>query len=256
MSRDETPRYELYYWPSLQGRGELVRLAFEATGTPYVDVARLPEDQGGGVAAVRRALDGRAGALRPFAPPVLRVGDLVLAQAANILAYLGPRLGLAPDDDAGRAAALQLQLTLADLVAEVHDTHHPIGASLYYEDQVAEAKRRAQLFVAQRLPKFLAYFEVVLAENTAGRGEHLVGDRLSYPDLSMFQVLEGLAYAFPHALGRLLPTIPRLAALRDRVAGEERVAAYLASPRRIPFNERGIFRRYPELDAGPLEDRA
>jgi glutathione S-transferase len=238
--------YELYYWPFLQGRGEFIRLAFEEAGAAYVDVARLPADQGGGVQAIQRMLRGGDGVLRPFAPPILKVGDLVLAQVASILHFLGPRLGLVPEDEAGRIAVNQLQLTLADLVAEVHDTHHPIGSSLYYEDQKPEAKRRAESFLSQRMPRFLGYFEEVLQQNG---GQHLVGAALTYVDLSMFQVLSGLAYAFPNGLAGVAPSIPGLTALRDRVAARPRIAAYLASDRRLPFNENGIFRRYPELDA-------
>lgn len=246
MSDASSATYRLYYWPFLQGRGEFIRLAFEEAGVPYVDVARLPADQGGGVQAIQRVLQGGGGALRPFAPPILKVGDLVLAQVASILQYVGPRLRLVPEDEAGRIAVNQLQLTIADLVAEVHDTHHPIGSSLYYEDQKPEAKRRAASFLSQRMPKFLGYFEGVLQQNG---GEHLIGADLTYADLSMFQVLSGLAYAFPSGFAGVAPSIPGLLALRDRVAARPRIAAYLASERRLPFNENGIFRRYPELDA-------
>lgn len=247
-----TSRYELYYWPSIQGRGEFVRLVLEEAGVPYTDVARAK----GGLARMMAFLeDGarRARAHRPFAPPFLRVGDLVIGQTANILAFLAARHGLVPDDEAGRLRASELQLTIADLVAEVHDTHHPIAASLYYEDQRREARKRAAVFVRERMPKFLGYFERVLVRNG---GEHLVGDALSYVDLSTFQVLAGLGYAFPHALARLAPSIPQLLALRDRVAARPRVAAYLASRRRLPFNESGIFRHYPELDARPPAARS
>jgi glutathione S-transferase len=246
MTKASAPRYELYYWPSLQGRGEFIRLAFEEAGASYVDVARLPAKQGGGVPAIQRILRGEGGGLKPFAPPVLKVGDLVLAQVANILQFLGPRIGLAPEDEPGRIAAHQIQLTVADLVGEVHDTHHPIGADLYYEDQKPEAKRRAAAFVSKRMPKFLGYFEDALQKNG---GEYLVGGDLTYVDLSMFQVLSGFAYAFPKGLASVASGIPGLMALRDRVAARPRIAAYLASDRRLPFNEQGIFRHYPELDA-------
>lgn len=242
-------RYELHYWPGIQGRGEFIRLAFEDAGVPYVDVARLPESQGGGVGAMMTFLrDQGAPGLPPFAPPFLKVGDLVIAQVANILQYLAPRLGLIPDDEASRVGANQLQLTLADLVSEVHDTHHPIATGLYYEDQKSEARLRAGNFLRERLPKFLVYFEWI-AERNAARGGWLIGGDRSYVDLSMFQVLSGLAYAFPKSMERLAPTIPRLVALRDRVAARPRIAAYLASARRLPFNEQGIFRHYPELEA-------
>lgn len=244
-------RYELYYWPGIQGRGELVRLAFEEAGVPYVDVARLPKEKGGGVAAVLRALEGELGGTLPFAPPILKAGRVVVAQTAAILQHVGPDLGLVPADAAGRLAVHQHQLTIADLVAEVHDTHHPIASALYYEDQKAEARKRAAAFVADRIPKFLGYFERILGRNAASKGKirHLVGKKLSYADLSLFQVVEGLRYAFPRAMKKQEKRLPRVVALHDHVASRPRIAAYLASERRISFNEMGIFRRYPELDA-------
>ncbi|KYF55728.1 glutathione S-transferase [Sorangium cellulosum] len=248
----KAPTYELYYWPSIQGRGEFVRLALEDAGAAYVDVARLPAAKHGGVAAMQKLMKSHALALEPFAPPFLRAGDLVIAQVANILFYLGPRLGLVPDDEASRLGAHQLQLTVTDLVAEVHDTHHPISVELYYEDQKPEALRRSQAFVAERMPKFLGYFERVLERHG---GRHLVGGAMSYVDLSLFQVIAGLRYAFPRAMAAFAPKIPGLVALHDRVAERPRIAAYLASDRRIPFNEDGIFRRYPELDPAPSKRR-
>jgi glutathione S-transferase len=241
----ETP-YELYYWPTIQGRGEFVRLALEEAAAPYVDVARLPGPQGG-VPAMLRLMQEETGGLPPLAPPFLRAGGRIIAQTANILAYLGPRHGLVPDDEASRLRALQLQLTIADLVTEVHDTHHPIASSLYYEKQRPEARRRAALFVKERLPKYLGYFERVLRRS----GGHLVGQAVSYVDLSAFQIVCGLEYAFPRNMARLAPDIPRLLDLRQRIATRPRIQAYLASDRRLPFNEMGIFRHYPELDPGP-----
>jgi len=237
--------YELYYWPDIQGRGEFVRLALEDAGAAYADVARLPAAKGGGVDALMRFLQGRPHGLRPFAPPFLKSGRLVIAQTANILLYLGPRVGLAGRDDASRFGAHQLQLTVTDLVAEVHDTHHPIASALYYEAQKGEAKARAGSFVGERLPKFLGYFEQVLRDNG---GRHMIGRRASYVDLSMFQLLAGLDYAFPKAMRRLAAKTRLLRALKERVEARERIAAYLASARRIAFNEDGIFRHYPELD--------
>jgi glutathione S-transferase len=236
-------RYELYYWPSIQGRGEFVRLALEEAGAEYVDVARRK----GGMAKMMRLLDGRRVERPSFAPPFLKAGPLIIGQTALILMFLGERHGLAPANAAGRLWTLQLQLTVADLVEEVHETHHPIASSLYYEDQRKEARRRAADFLKSRAPKYLGYFERVLARNAAGPG-HLVGARLSYPDLSMFQIVEGLRYAFPRAMQRLERKHPHVVALHDKVAARPRVAAYLASGRRIPFNEDGIFRHYPELD--------
>ena len=234
-------RYELYYWPSIQGRGEFVRLALEDAGAAYVDVARRPR----GMAAMLRLMGSGTPKQPPFAPPFLRAGRLVIAQTANILLFLGPRLGLAPKQDADRLWAHQLQLTIADWVAEVHDSHHPIAGSLYYEDQKREAKRRAADFIAERLPKFLSYFEQVLERNGS---RVLVGNKVSYVDLSLFQMIEGLRYAFPRAMTKQEPKHRRVIALHDRIAARPRLAAYLASERRLPFNQEGIFRHYPELD--------
>lgn len=235
--------YRLYYWPHIQGRGEFVRLALEEAGAEYVDVARKPEGEGGGRPAIQRILERSADGRMPFAPPILEAEGQLISQTANILLFLGPRLRLVPDDEASRLWAHQLQLTIADLVLEAHDTHHPIAKSLYYEDQKPEAVRRAENFRSLRLPKFLGYFERLLAG-----GEHLVGARLSYVDLSMFQVLAGLGYAFPVTMGRLWPAYPALAALHGAVAARPRIASYLKSGRRLPFNQLGLFRRYPELD--------
>jgi glutathione S-transferase len=241
--------YELYYWPSIQGRGEFVRLALEAARAPYADVARLSAAEGGGVKALTVLLAEVSGGGPFFAPPVLRHGAVTLSQTAAILQYLGPRLGLVPDDETGRLRANHLQLTIADFVLEAHDTHHPIASSLYYHDQKPEASRRAELFIQNRIPKYLGYFERVLETNTAGGGRHAVGSALSYVDLSLFQIMSGVGYAFPRALAKLAGKLPRLVALQDWVAAEPAVAAYLASPRRIAFNEHGIFRHYPELDS-------
>ncbi len=241
-------RYELYYWPTIQGRGEFVRLALEEAGSDYVDVAR-ERGKGLGVPRLMRILAGRERGELPFAPPFLKAGRQVLAQTANILLFLGGRHALAPREESGRLWTHQLQLTIADLVDEVHDTHHPIASSLYYEDQKPEARRRAADFLANRLPKYLGYFERVLARNASGRG-WLVGSRLTYADLSMFQALAGLEYAFPGAMERASRRHPRLRALRQAVENRPRIAAYLQSDRRLPFNEEGIFRHYPEL-CGP-----
>jgi glutathione S-transferase len=234
-------RYELYYWPSIQGRGEFVRLALEDAGADYMDIARLPR----GMAAMMRLLESRSVKQPPFAPPFLKAGKLVIAQTANILFFLGPRLGLAPKNEARRLWAHQLQLTISDWAAEVHDTHHPIAGSLYYEDQKREAKRRAANFTAERLPKFLDYFEEALKRNG---GKHFVGKAVSYVDLSLFQMIEGLRYAFPRAMAKQERKHSRLAALRDRVAARPRLRAYLSSERRLPFNRQDLFRHYPELD--------
>jgi glutathione S-transferase len=238
-----TTPYQLYYWPSIQGRGEFVRLALEEAGVPYEDVARRKS----GMPAMMASLDGDKADTPSFAPPVLRVGELLIGQVANILMFIGARHGLAPRAEAGRLWANQLQLTIADIVAEVHDTHHPLAVGLYYEDQKKEAKARSKEFIKERIPKFLGYFESVL-EHNPGRGGYAVGSRLSYVDLSLFQLVEGLRYAFPNAMAKQEKSYPRLIALRDKVAQRPNIAAYLQSKRRIPFNEDGIFRHYPELD--------
>lgn len=237
--------YALHYWPGIQGRGEFVRLALEAAGADYVDVARQSEDEGGGEEALMADLDDPKTPRVSFAPPFLVDGDIVVGQTANILLYLGPRLGLTPEGEADRIWVNQLQLTIADLVGEAHDSHHPVGMGLYYEDQKAEAARRAKEFRERRIPKFLAWFERALDRSD---GDWLAGKTMSYADLSLFQVVEGLRYAFPATLKRVQARYPKVVALADRVAGLPRVAAYLASPRRISFNEMGIFRHYPELD--------
>jgi len=238
-------RVELYYWPTIQGRGEFVRLLLEEAGADYVDVARRK----GGVAAMMRFMKGRAAGALPFAPPFVRVAGAVVSQTANIVAFLAPRFRLVPADEALRAEVHQIQLTIADLVAEAHDTHHPIAGALYYEDQKKEAKRRARDFVEERMPRYLGWLEMILGRNAKRDGHWLVGRERTYADLSAFQVVEGLRYAFPNAMARLESKTPALVGLHDRVAERPRIAAYLRSKRRLPFNQDGIFRRYPELDA-------
>ncbi len=227
------PIYRLYYWPGIQGRGEFIRLALEYAGADYVDVLR----QGGDAPFPRKHT--------PFALPYLVAGKRVVSQTASILQFLGPRLGLVPKAEATRLWAHQLQLTVEDLVVDVHDTHHPVAASLYYEDQKPESKRRARFFTEERAPELLGYFEKVLQRNNRG---YMIGRSLSYVDLSMFQIVAGLRYAFPKMMARFEAEIPSLVALHERVMLRPNVAAYLASERRLPFNEDGIFRHYPELD--------
>jgi glutathione S-transferase len=235
-------RYELFYWPEIQGRGEFVRLALEDAGAAYVDVARRK----GGVGKMLKLMQSGRASTPSFAPPFLRSGTLVIGQTANILLYLGPKLALAPRSEAGRLWTHQLQLTLMDLVVEAHDTHHPIAPSLYYDDQKREAKRASAAFIKERIPKFLTYFERILAQS--GRRGGLAGGRITYADLSLFQVVEGLRYAFPRAMARFEHKIPAVIALHDRVAARPRLAAYLASPRRLAFSEQGLFRHYKALD--------
>ncbi len=219
-----------------------MRLALEEAGADYVDVARRP----GGEAKLMKLL--QSGATPSFAPPYLKAGKLLIGQTANILLYLGEKHALAPKTEAGRLWTHQLQLTISDLVVEVHDTHHPVGSGLYYEDQKPEAKRRAADFLENRVPKFFDYFERVLKANKPGKGKHLVGARATYADLSLFQIVSGLRYAFPNAMKKLERKYPGVVAVHDGVAGRPRIIAYLESPRRIPFNQMGIFRHYPELD--------
>jgi glutathione S-transferase len=236
-------RYELYYWPTIQGRGEFVRLALEEAGADYIDAARRPGKRG--VPAMTRLMDDKRSKRPPYAPPFIKAGKLVIAQTANILLYLGPRLGLAPRDEAGRLWAHQLQLTISDLVVEIHDSHHPVTTYLYYEEQRPAAKRRTADFWRYRVPKILGYFERVLARSG---GPHVLGRRLCYVDLSLFQIIEGLRYAFPRRMKRFEKKVPRLVALHDRVAKRPRIAAYLASKQRIPFSQWGIYRYFRELD--------
>jgi glutathione S-transferase len=236
-------RYELYYWPTIQGRGEFVRLALEDAGADYIDVARRPGKRG--VPAMTRLMDDKRSKRPPYAPPFIKAGKLVIAQTANILLYLGPRLGLAPRDEAGRLWVHQLQLTISDLVVEIHDTHHPVTTYLYYEEQRPAAKRRTADFWRYRVPKILGYFERVLARSG---GPHVLGRRLCYVDLSLFQIIEGLRYAFPKRMKRFEKKVPLVIALHGRVAKRPRVAAYLASKRRIAFSQWGIYRYFKELD--------
>ena len=233
--------YELYYWPGIQGRGEFVRLTLEEAGARYEDVAR----QKGGMSKLMRLLEDAGAADSPFAPPFLKSGRMLIAQTANILLYLGEKHALAPKNERGRLFVNQLQLTIADAVAEAHDTHHPVASSLYYDDQKREAKRAAHHFTKERIPKFLGYFEIVLEH---GGGPFLLGRRISYADLSLFQLVEGLRYAFPRNMARVEKKLRRIEPLCERIATRPRIADYLASDRRLPFNESGIFRHYPELD--------
>jgi glutathione S-transferase len=232
-------RYQFYYWPQIQGRGEFVRLALEEAGADYVDVARRK----GGVEAMMRMMKGHK--RPPYAPPFLKDGRLVLAQTASILHHLAPKLKLVPASGADRLWAHQLQLTITDFVKEIHDTHHPLASALYYEQQRAAAKRYTAEFWRHRVPKMMGYFERVVEESG---GPFVFGRKLSYVDLSLFQIVEGLRYAFPRRMGKFESKVPRLIELRDRVAKRPRIAAYLASKRRIDFNESGVFRRYGALD--------
>ena len=235
-------RYQLYYWPSIQGRGEFVRLVLEEAGADYVDVARRGKS---GMAAMTKLLESKSLARPHYAPPFLKAGKDIIGQTALILFYLGPRLGLAPRDEASQLWTHQLQLTITDLVVQIHDTHHPVSGWLYYEEQKPAAKRRTQDFWRYRVPKFLGYFERVLQRNG---GKYMVGRGLTYVDLSLFQIVEGLRYAFPRRMKRFERRVPLLIALHARVAQRPRIKAYLSSKRRIPFSQWGIYRYFKELD--------
>ena len=232
-------RYQLYYWPGIQGRGEFVRLALEDAGAAYDDVAR----KNGGMERMMAMMEREK--RPPFAPPFLKAGKLVIAQVANILFYLGPRLKVAPRAGADRLWLHQLQLTVTDFVKEIHDTHHPLGGELYYEDAKPEAKRYSENFLSERAPKYLGYFDTVIKKSG---GPYALGRRVSYIDLSLFQLIEGLRYAFPKAMKTIERDVPRVVAVRDKVAERPGIKKYVASPRRLAFNESGIFRHYPELD--------
>jgi glutathione S-transferase len=235
--------YQLYYWDSIQGRGEFVRLSLEEAGAEYVDVTRGPD----GTGAMMEIMESRTEPHIPFAPPFLRDGDLIIPHVANILMYLGPKLDLAPENEGLRHVAHGLQLTITDLVAEVHDTHHPIATSKYYDEQKAEAKARSAEFIDNRIPKYLGYFERVLQQNPDGKS-HIVGKSVTYVDLSLFQVVEGLLYAFPRGMKGYEKKYPALADLHDRIGKRPNIASYLKSDRRLAFSTDGVFRHYPELD--------
>lgn len=243
----EDPEYRLHYWPMIQGRGEFIRLVLEDAGASYVDVARLPEEEGGGVPSLQALVQRDDLGTTVFAPPILQHGDFYLSQTPHICAYLGERHGLAPDGDA-RWWARNLQQTIADFLIDIHDTHHPIIPSMYYEDQKPEALKRTAMFRGERLTKYFGYFERALTQNTESGGAWLVGSDCSHADLSLFQVVAGLEYAFPKRMAAVRDDYPKIFALQDRVGKRPNIAAYLASERRIPFNELGIFRYYPELD--------
>jgi glutathione S-transferase len=228
--------YELWYWPGIPGRGEFVRLSLEAGGIDYIDQAfEHPE-------ALSDDMAERIP--EPFAPPYLVAGDLVIAQVANILLFLGGEHGLAPKDKAGRYFAHQVELTITDMVAEAHDTHHPVELMSYYEEQKTEAKRRAADFRANRIPKFGGWFERALERSA---GDWVTGQAWCYADLSLFQLIDGLRFAFPKRMKALEGDWPKLTALYDRVAKLPELQDYLGSDRRQAHSD-GIFRHYPELD--------
>ena len=123
----------------------------------------------------------------------------------------------------------------------------PVAVSLYYEDQKKEARRKAADFLKNRIPKYLGYFEKALVSRSSGE-PYLLGAKITYADLSLFQIVAGLSYAFPDTMALCKRKYRRVFALHARIQERPRIANYLVSPRRIPFNEDGIFRHYPELD--------
>ncbi len=240
--------FELYYWPHIQGRGEVVRLALEEAAVGYHDVAREIGEQSDNRKAILNILENTNLERPPFAPPFLIDNGLMIAQAAAILQYLAPKVNLIGTDESDRIFAHQIQLTVTDFLMEVHDTHHPISNALYYEDQIQESKKRSKNFTESRIPKYMSYFEKIISNNPSQSG-WLIGENLTYPDLSLFQIAEGLEYAFPQAFSHLINSYTNVSKLRTAVAKRPNIAAYINSERRIPFNTMGIFRYYPELDS-------
>ncbi|KAG4413990.1 hypothetical protein IFR04_012857 [Cadophora malorum] len=249
---DNTP-YELIYWPGLPGRGEHIRLAFEESGIPYTDSAFDPKCMD--LVLSHISPENHGDSLNPpiCAPPILKHGSLIINQTPNILLYLGPKLGLVPtaeEDEGGVYHVNQLTLTALDgLSNEVHDVHHPVDTGLYYEDQKEEAKRKADGYLKNRLPKFLGYFERVLGGEASKGGEWLYGGRLTYADLVLFQCVDGIKEAFPNAMKRIENEgkFSKVFALHKRVEERPNIKDYLASNRRQAYGM-GIYRHYPELD--------
>ncbi|EUC40760.1 hypothetical protein COCMIDRAFT_9410 [Bipolaris oryzae ATCC 44560] len=248
------PPYELLYWPGIPGRGEFIRLAFEAAGVSYKDPANEPD--GPGAKVVASLTSGADGNPPVFAPPALKVpgegkdgAPLLIYQTPAILSYLGDRLGLAGEDEVDKMTALSHTLTALDLNNETHDTHHPVAVAQYYEDQKDEALKKATDFRENRIPKFFSFFERVLKANEAqGEGKFLVGSKLTYADTTLWHVLSGLKFAYPNELKVREKDYPLLfGSFYESVAQAKGVKEYLESDRRLPFSM-GIFRHYPELD--------
>jgi len=252
------PPYELLYWPGIPGRGEHVRLCFEETGTPYTDIcnADTPTGMKDLTTLISDKNTGDKFNPPPLAPRMLKHGDLLIAQTANIALYLAPKLGLAgPEDDESAIFHInQLALTALDGLSDgAHDTHHPIATGAYYEDQKEEAKKKSKDYLENRIPKFLGYFERVLHGEASKGGEWLYGGQLTYADLVFWQCLDGVSFAFPKAVEGLKKSgkYEKVFALYERVKGRESIKAYLESDRRNNYSM-GIYRHYPELDAGEV----
>ena len=215
---------------------------------------------------------GEGGNPPSLAPPILRHGDLLINQLPNILLYLGPQLGLAPywdEDPNGIYYINELALTASDgLSNEAHDTHHPIAAGAYYEDQKEEAKKKAKDYIKNRLPKFVGYFERVLKSEASKGGEWLYGGKLTYADLVLFHTVDGVSFAFPKALEKMKKSgeYDGVFNLIERIRSRDNIKKYLESDRRQKYSK-GIYRKssliyivswercltlpghYPELDA-------
>jgi len=254
------PPYELLYWPGIPGRGEFIRLVFEATKTPYSDPAMESKEGVNAVLAIKdeKSTGDEDGNPPAFAPPALRIhgeGDsgkpLLIYQTPSILSYLGQHLNFQGTSEAEKHYILSHTLTALDLNNETHDVHHPISVGLYYEDQKTEALRRSKDFRENRIPKFLGFFERVLKGNEAkGKGKYLVGDKLSYADTTLWHVVDGLKFAFPKEMEarEKAGEFPLLmGTFYKSVKEEPGIKEYLASDRRQKFSE-GIYRHYPELD--------
>ncbi|KAF1816408.1 glutathione S-transferase protein-like protein [Eremomyces bilateralis CBS 781.70] len=253
-----TPIYHLIYWPDIPGRGEFVRLAFEAAGTAYLDVSNASS---AGVKPVLSLISDKhvgddVGNPPIFAPPALKIvdgkgegKDLLIHQTPNILAYLGERLGLIGEEEGDKYHVSQVALTALDLCDECHDTHHPVSVVKYYAEQKEEALKKAEDFRASRIPKFFGYFERVLKSNESeAKGKYLVGSKLTYADTTVWQVVNGVSYAFPKEVEARKKDYPLLfETFYPGIQEEKGIKQYLASDRRLSYSD-GIFRHYPELD--------
>ncbi|OCH89353.1 glutathione S-transferase C-terminal-like protein [Obba rivulosa] len=280
----KTNEYTLYYWPGIPGRGEYIRLAFEFAGVPYKDANDpkqfmqlfQPEHAGHPPHFAPPILALPSGKLLSQTPAILNLlaPRLGLAGArGSLLAPPAQRLGGAwaefgeerervlkedetEDAEQERATVNQLVLTALDLCSEAHDVHHPIAKSKYYEEQKEPALACAASFRADRIPKFLKHFNAVLTSNPAtktadaGAGQtFLVGARTTTADLVLFQVLDGLLYAFPRRMAKLRKddAYDAVFALHESVRDGPALKGYLESERRRPFGM-GLFRHYEELD--------
>ncbi|OAQ97745.1 hypothetical protein LLEC1_00415 [Akanthomyces lecanii] len=243
-----TPPYELIYAPFAPGRGEHIRLLLEEAGVTYTDTTSLGWDAA--LAANQELLKGRDGNPPYFAPPLFRHGDLIISQTSNILMYLGSKLGLAGStaEDAFRVNALACT-ALDGLSDEVHATHHPISGTLYYEDQKDESTRASKVWINVRLPKFLAYWESVLASKG---GPWLMGETFTYADIVLSQCIDGVKYAFPKAMAHLdeKSEYRRVFGHWEQVRARPRIAKYLASDKRQKYDN-GIYRYCPDGDVVP-----